>query len=230
MTESTNKIKVVIADDHAILRSGLVRLLEEKGGIEVIGEAEDGSEAIRQTRELQPDVVLMDIGMPVMNGLEATKEIKKRARNVQILVLTVHDNEEYLLHAFRAGAAGFIPKKAAHSDLVDAIKVVARGEYFLYPSVTRMLIENLLDKPAPRRHEPARKIDSLTEREREILKLVAEGYTCREIAESLYISVKTVETHKSHVMDKLGLRKRADLVHYAINKGILQVDLVEAFE
>lgn len=224
-----SKIRVLLADDHAILRSGLVRLLGEQSDIEVIGEAENGLEAVQKVQELHPDIVLMDIGMPVMNGMEATKQIKKRDQEVKVLVLTMHDNEEYLFRVLQAGAAGYVLKKAADSDLVNAIHVVARGDCFLYPSAAKMVVEDYLEK-LKSGTEPTSTFDTLTEREREILKLVAEGYTNREIAESLFISVKTVETHKANIMEKLNLHKRAELVRYAIRKGILQVDFDDALE
>jgi len=218
-----NKIRVLLADDHAILRTGLIHLLGETDSIEVIGEAENGREAVQKVLELNPDIVLMDISMPVMNGMDATREISKRNRKVKVLVLTVHDNEEYLFEAFQAGAVGYVLKKTADSELVNAIHVVAEGDYVLHPSVTRILVKNYLDKPANGRSGGSN--GSLTDREREILKLVAEGYTNREIAGSLFISVKTVDTHKANIMQKLDLHKRAELVHYALGKGILQVNM-----
>ncbi|MHB0866475.1 MAG: response regulator [Thermoleophilia bacterium] len=224
-----SKIRLLLADDHAILRSGLVRLLGEQSDIEVVGEAENGREAVQKVQELHPDIVLMDIGMPVMNGMEATKQIKKRDQQVKVLVLTMHDNEEYLFQVLQAGASGYVLKKAADSDLVNAIHVVARGDCFLYPSAAKMVVEDYLEKMKSG-SEPTSTFDTLTEREREILKLVAEGYTNREIAESLFISVKTVETHKANIMEKLNLHKRAELVRYAIRKGILQVDFDETLE
>jgi two-component system response regulator NreC len=216
------KIKVLVADDHAILRSGLARLLDESDDIDVIGEAADGREAVQKSQELHPDIVLMDIGMPVMNGMEATKQIKKRNHDIKILILSVHDNEEYLFQAFQAGAAGYLLKKAADNELINAIQVVARGEYFLHPAVTKAVVDNYVERPKSGRPH-ASGFDSLTEREREILKLVAEGYTFRDIAETLFISVKTVESHKANIMEKLNMHKRAELVHYAIRKGILQL-------
>jgi two-component system response regulator NreC len=219
----------MLADDHAILRSGLSKLLSEEPDIEVVGEAENGREAVQKAPELNPDIVLMDIGMPVMNGMEATKQIKKRMPEVKVLVLTMHDNEEYLFQVLQAGASGYVLKKAADSDLVNAIHVVARGDCFLYPSAAKMVVEDYLEKLRSGQ-EPTSSYDTLTEREREILKLVAEGYTNREIAENLFISVKTVETHKSNIMEKLNLHKRAELVRYAIRKGILQVDFDEVLE
>lgn len=224
-----SKIRILLADDHAILRAGLVRLLGEEKDIEVVGEAENGREAVQKALELHPDIVLMDIGMPVMNGMEATKQIKKRDADVKVLVLTMHDNEEYLFQVLQAGAAGYVLKKAADSDLVNAIHVVSRGDCFLYPSAAKMVVEDYLNK-LKHGQEPTSSFDTLTDREREILTLVAEGHTNREIAETLFISVKTVETHKANIMEKLNLHKRAELVKYAIKKGMLQVDFDEAIE
>ncbi len=224
-----SKIRILLADDHAILRAGLVRLLGEEKDIEVVGEAENGREAVQKVQELHPDIVLMDIGMPVMNGMEATKQIKKRDADVKVLVLTMHDNEEYLFQVLQAGAVGYVLKKAADSDLVNAIHVVSRGDCFLYPSAAKMVVEDYLDK-LKNGQEPTSSFDTLTDREREILTLVAEGHTNREIAETLFISVKTVETHKANIMEKLNLHKRAELVKYAIKKGMLQVDFDEAIE
>lgn len=216
-------IKVLLADDHALLRSGLCRLLSDTPGIEVIGEAENGLEAVQRTQELKPDIVLMDISMPVMNGMTATKEIMKRNQEVKVLVLTVHENEEYLTQAFQAGASGYVLKKAADTDLVNAIKVVAAGDYVLHPSITRVMMDHYLEKLSTHPETDSRH-NSLTDREREILKMVAEGYTNREIGENLFISVKTVDTHKAHIMDKLDMHKRAELVRYAIHKGMLQLE------
>ncbi|MHB0914786.1 MAG: response regulator [Thermoleophilia bacterium] len=222
-------IRVLLADDHAILRSGLSKLLGEQKDIEVVGEASDGREAIQKAQELTPDIVLMDIGMPVMNGMEATKQIKKRNRDIKVLVLTMHDNEEYLFQVLQAGASGYVLKKAADDDLVNAIHIVYRGDCFLYPSAAKMVVEDYLEK-VKQGHEPATSFDNLTDREREILTMVAEGYTNREIAEALFISVKTVETHKSNIMEKLNLHKRAELVRYAIRKGMLQLDFDDVMD
>lgn len=224
-----SKIKVLLADDHTLLRSGLCRLLSEADDIEVVGEADNGLTAVQKVQELMPDIVLMDIGMPVMNGMAATKEIKRRHPEVKVLVLTVHENEEYLLQAFQAGASGYVIKRAADTDLVSAIQTVAAGDYVLHPSVTRMMMNHYLEKLSSG-GDGEQKHDTLTDREREILKLVAEGYTNREIGENLYISVKTVDTHKAHIMDKLNLHKRAELVRYAIHNGMLQLECEQAIE
>jgi two-component system response regulator NreC len=217
------KIKVLVADDHAILRAGLMRLLENETDIEVVGEAENGREAVQKAQQLKPDIVLMDIGMPVLNGMEAIREIKKRNQDIKVLVLTVYDNEEYLFQAFQAGAAGYVLKKAADSELVNAIQVVIGGDYILHPSVTKMVVDNCLDMLSAGQNLPPHN-GTLTDRECEILKMVAEGYTNREIARDLYISVKTVDTHKANIMSKLDLLKRCELVHYAISKGLLVVE------
>ncbi|RJQ42577.1 MAG: DNA-binding response regulator [Gaiellales bacterium] len=222
-------MKVLLADDHALIRSGLIRLLGEDDGIEVVGQAENGREAVQKAQELKPDIVLMDISMPVMDGMEATRQIRKRNREIKVLVLTVHENDEYLFQAFRAGAVGYMLKQAADSDLVNAIQTVARGDYFLYSSITRTVVENFLLKPYNGRESDSC-CDTLTEREQEILKMIAEGYTCREIAEFLVISVKTVESHKAKIMDKLDLHKRPELVRYAIRKKILQVGFDEVLQ
>ncbi|MBI5869986.1 MAG: response regulator transcription factor [Actinobacteria bacterium] len=224
-----SKTRILLADDHGLLRSGIIRLLREVSDIEVVGEAENGREAVRKVQELLPDVVVMDIGMPIMNGLDATRQIRQWSEDVKVLVLTVHDNEEYLFQAFEAGASGYLLKEAADTDLINAIQVVARGDYFLYPPITRLVVENSMER-LRRAHNNASNSEALTEREREILRLVAEGYTCREIAKPLFISVKTVETHKANIMEKLNLHRRAELVHYAIRNGILQLDLSEACE
>lgn len=224
-----SKIRIILADDHGLLRSGIIRLLREVSNIEVVGEAENGRVAVRKVKELLPDVVVMDIGMPIMNGLDATRQIRQWSQEVKVLVLTVHDNVEYLFQAFEAGATGYLLKEAADTDLINAIQVVSQGDYFLYPPITRLVVENSLER-LKRAHQNGSNSDSLTEREREILKLVAEGYTCREIAKPLFISVKTVETHKANIMEKLNLHRRAELVHYAIRNGLLQMDLSDACE
>lgn len=214
-----DKIRVLLVDDHDILRSGLRAILRSEPDIEVVGEAGDGREAVAQAERLSPDVVLMDISMPVMDGLEATGRIHQCCPDAKVLVLTIHDNEEYLFQVLEAGASGYLVKKTADAELISAIHAVHRGEAFLSPLATRMVIERYIH--AMERGNETRNYDGLTAREREVLKLIADGYTNQEIADRLFISVKTVETHRAHVLEKLELHARADLVKYARTHGIL---------
>jgi len=213
------KMRILLADDHAVLRAGLRMLLNAQPDMEVVGEAEDGREAVEKVATLQPDLVLMDIGMPKMNGLEASRQIKKRYPAVQILILTMHANEEYLFQVLQAGGSGYVLKKAADYELIGAIRTVRRGEVFLYPEVTKLLIQDYLQRV--REGAESDRFEVLTEREREVLKLIAEGHTAQEIADILVVSPKTVQTHRTNIMDKLGLHSRAELVQYALRKGIL---------
>lgn len=212
------KIRVLVADDHAILRDGLRALLALYDDIEVIGEASNGREAIDTIRKLLPDVVLMDIAMPFMDGLEATRRVHKESPKIKILILTQHDNREYILSSIKSGATGYIPKKAVASELVDAIRVVYRGDSYLYPSVASVLIGDYIQRLE---HDP---YDRLTNREREVLKLIAEARTSREIADLLCISVKTVLAHRAKTMEKLGIHNRIELIKYTIRKGLITID------
>ncbi len=222
------KIKLLIVDDHAILRDGLKALLNLQEDIEVVGEAGNGKEAMELTRELSPDVVIMDIAMPIMNGLEATRRITKENPGTRVLVLTQHDNKEYIIPVIKSGASGCVPKKAVAEELVAGIRAVHRGESFLYPSVAKTLIEDYLRQgEAIAQTDP---YERLTDREREVLKLVAEGRTNREIAEMLVISIKTVLGHRNNLMEKLGIHNRTDLVKYAIRKGLIDIDKTPAGE
>jgi DNA-binding NarL/FixJ family response regulator len=211
------KIRVLLADDHTIVRKGLRSLLEDEANIQVVGEAEDGREAVRMTQQLLPDVVLMDISMPGLSGLEATRQIKERFPEVNVLVLTRHANEEYVLQILQAGASGYVVKKAAPAELMLAIQAVYRGDSFLSPAISREVIEEYT------RRAGANDYDRLTDREREVLQLIAEGRSNREIAELLHVSMKTVENHRANLMDKLGLRSVAELTRYAIRKGIISL-------
>ncbi|MFC1905410.1 response regulator [Chloroflexota bacterium] len=213
-----NKIRILVVDDHALMRDGIRALLGLQDDIEIVGEAAEGKEAIDLVQKLAPDIVVMDIGMPFMDGLEATRRIVKKNPTVKVLVLTQHINREYILSAIKAGAAGYVPKRALGSELVSAIHAVHRGESFLYPSVAGILMEDYRQKVDV---EP---YDMLTAREREVLKLIAEGYTSKEIGGLLFISLKTVMGHRAKIMEKLELHNRTDLIKYAVRKGLVNVD------
>ncbi len=215
----TDKIRILLVDDHTILRAGLRAILSAEADIEVVDEASDGREVVAKTERLLPDVALMDISMPVMDGLEATRRIHQSHPEVKILVLTIHDNEEYLFQVLEAGGSGYLVKKSADTELISAIRAVHRGEAFLSPLATKMVISRYLH--AVGQGEKKQNYDELTKREKEVLKLIADGYTNQEIADRLIISVKTVETHRAHILEKLELHTRADLVEYARNHGIL---------
>ncbi|MBN1368487.1 MAG: response regulator transcription factor [Dehalococcoidales bacterium] len=212
------KIRVLVVDDHTVVRDGISALLALAGDMEVIGEANNGNEAIELIKKLMPNVVLMDIAMPVMGGLEATRRILKDFPGTKILVLTQYDDKEYFLPVIESGASGFISKAAASSELVTGIRSIYRGDSFLSPSVTKLLIEayqrSITDKNS---HDP---YNELTQRERDIFKLLVEGYTTQEIAYSLSISPKTVEGHKTKLMNKLGVHNRFELIKYALRKGV----------
>ena len=213
-----DKIKILVVDDHAIMRDGIRALLSLHDDIEIVGEASEGKEAIGKAQELAPDVIVMDIAMPGMDGLEATRRIRKRSPVVKVIVLTQYDNKEYVLSVIKAGAAGYVPKRALGSELVSAIRAVHRGDSFLYPSAAAALIEGY------RQQAEAEPYDRLTEREREILKLIAEGHTSRKIADMLFISLKTVVGHRAKIMEKLDLHNRTELIKYAIRKGLVSTD------
>jgi len=216
-------IRMLIVDDHAVVRSGLKALLDGKHDIAVVGDAADGNEGIRLALELKPDVVLMDLSMPHgKDGLTATAELKKLLPDTTVLILTMHDDDEYLFRAIQAGASGYILKSAPHEELVQAIHSVARGDAYLYPTATRRLMNEYLERV--KSGEGGGAYESLSEREKEILALIAMGYSNKDIAEKLVISVKTVETHKSNLMEKLGLKTRPDLVKFALKKGLLNFD------
>jgi DNA-binding NarL/FixJ family response regulator len=211
--------RIVIAEDHTILREGLRSLLCSDPDFDVVGEAEDGRDAIRCVEALSPDLVLMDLSMPRMNGLDAIKEIKKQNPEIKIIVLTVHKTEEYILATLQAGADGYVLKDATHSELVMAIKNVIAGKRYLSPGISEKVIEGYLE--GRRTLKTKSSWDTLTQREREILKLIAEGYKNKEVADYLYISLKTVEKHRSNLMRKLDLHNVAALTVFAAEKGLI---------
>jgi DNA-binding NarL/FixJ family response regulator len=211
--------RIVIAEDHTILREGLKSLLRADPDFDIVGEAEDGRDAIRCVQTLSPDLVLMDLSMPRMNGLDALKEIKKQNPEAKIIVLTVHKTEEYVLTTLQAGADGYVLKDATHSELVMAIKNVLMGKRYLSPGISEKVIEGYLERRKEIKTSSA--WDTLTQREREILKLIAEGYKNKEIAGDLFISLKTVEKHRANLMRKLDLHNAAALTAYAMEKGLV---------
>ncbi|WP_426452169.1 response regulator transcription factor [Paenibacillus sp. S-38] len=216
-------IKLVIVDDHAVVRSGLSMLLNAKEDLEVVGEAADGDEGIRLALEHRPNVVLMDLSMPHgKDGMTATKELKEAAPETFVLILTMHDDDEYLFRAIHAGASGYILKSAPHEELLNAIRSVASGQAYLNPSATKRLMGEYMERM--RTGEGSGSFEALSDREKEIVSHVAMGYSNKEIAEQLTISVKTVETHKANVMEKLGLKTRPELVKYAMKKGLLNFE------
>jgi len=213
--------RILIADDHAVVRSGLKLILGAQPDFNLVGEAATGEEAIEKAVSLRPDIVVLDIAMPGMNGLEAARLIHEQAPEVRIVVLTMYDDEAYLRQFLEIGAVGYVLKTAADTELVEAIRAVQRGQPFIYPSLTRQLIDIYLKQAQP----PAPPVNSgveLSPREQEVLRLVALGHTGQQIADQLCISVSTVETHRGHIMEKLGLKGRAQLVRYAMSKGLLE--------
>ncbi|HEX4716386.1 MAG TPA: response regulator transcription factor [Ktedonobacteraceae bacterium] len=224
-------ISVVLADDHDILRQGIKMLLSLQPAIEVVGEARTGREAVEQTLELHPQVVVLDISMPDMDGLEACKQIRAHAPATNVLILTMHESEEYFFQALRAGAAGYLVKKAAPTDLHMAILSVAQGGAFLYPGLAKALVRAYAAAPfTPSQttstgEQIAQELRVLSPRELEVLKLVAEGHTNQEIADQLVLSIKTVQAHRANVMEKLGLANITQLVRFAIRYGLLPPEI-----
>lgn len=216
-----SRITVVVAEDHTIVRKGICSLIDGKADIQVVGEAEDGREAIDKVTALLPDVVIMDIAMPHLNGLEATRQIKKMFPQIKILALTMYTNEEYILQILQAGASGYVIKQAAPAELISAIHAVYRGDSFLSPSISKTIIDEYLRHTTP--NVPAEH-EKLTDREREVLQLIAEGCSNRDIANKLQVSIKTVGVHRTNLMEKLEIHNVTDLVKYALRKGIISLE------
>jgi DNA-binding NarL/FixJ family response regulator len=208
--------RILIADDHSLVRSGLKRVLEAQPDLRVVAEASDGAEAVEKALAEDVDLAILDVSMPRMTGIQAAAELIKRKPDMRLLMLSMYDSEQFLFESLKAGASGYVLKSAADEDIVDAARATMRGESFLYPSAVNTLVRDYVERGAE--EQP----DILTPRELEVLKLIAEAHTSKEIAEELVISVKTVERHRQNILDKLGLRDRVELTRYAIRRGLIQ--------
>jgi two-component system, NarL family, response regulator NreC len=213
------RLRILLADDHTIVRQGIRKIVEDHPDWEVVAEAGDGREAVRQALELTPDVALLDIGMPLLNGIEATAQIVRRAPTVRVVILSMHPNEAYITRALQAGAKGYLLKDSADTDLIRALTLVSQGKSFFSPAVAKVMLDDYV------RHLAARGVvdryDSLSEREREIFQLVAEGRSNKEIADLLFVSPNTIETHRAHIMEKLDVHSAVELVLYAVRRGLI---------
>jgi DNA-binding NarL/FixJ family response regulator len=214
------RIRLLLVDDHLVVRAGLRMLLGAEEDMAIVGEASSGAEALKAVEELRPDVVLMDVVMSGMSGIEATRRIRKADPDVAVLALTMHEDEQYFFEMLQAGASGYIPKRAAPDDLVSAIRVVSEGGVFLYPTLAQALVADFLERGGTGVTASG---EGLTPREQQVLTLIAEGRTNQEIADSLVISVKTVDRHRENIMRKLNLHSRVELVKYAISKGLITI-------
>jgi DNA-binding NarL/FixJ family response regulator len=210
-------LHILIADDHGIVRSGIRMLIDRQEGMRVVAEAEDGLQAVDLAQSTRPDVAILDVSMPRMTGLQAAREIRLRTPDTSILLLSMHDDERYFFDAVDVGASGYVLKRAADTDLIDAIQAVARGEQFVSPDTERAVIKEWLEGT-----REARLQDPLTPRELDVVKLIAEAHTNKQIAEALHVSEKTVESHRANVLSKLGMRDRVELVRYAIRRGLVE--------
>ncbi len=215
-------IRVVIVDDHSVVRAGMRMLLESDPELEIVGEGENGQQGLQLARDLKPDVMVMDVTMPEMDGVEATRRIKQEMPQVAVLAVTIHEGADYFFRMLQAGASGYVPKRAAAEDVLQAIHVVAKGDVFLEPRIAKELVFDYVTRV--RQGVAQESYDGLTEREREVLVLIAEDATNQAIANRLSISVKTVERHRENIMQKLNLHTRTELVKYAIRKGIISLD------
>ncbi len=213
------KIRVLLVDDHTVVRQGIRRILESDHEIEIVGEAGDGRSAVDMAQKVHPHVVVMDIGLPELNGVEATRQITKRSEGVRVLVLTMHADDVYVRQSLKAGARGYLLKDSEDLDLIKAVKVIGRGGSFFSPAVSKVLLEGYLGDSGSRELEDD--LGLLTDREREVLQLIAEGKTNKEVASALSVSINTVETHRKHIMEKLDLHNTAELVRFAIRKRLV---------
>jgi DNA-binding NarL/FixJ family response regulator len=214
-------MKILLADDHNVLRKGLRRILEEQPDLEVVGEASDGRQAVSLAQSLKPEVVVMDIAMPLMNGMEATRQILQRRAEVNVLILSMYSDENYVVQVLRAGARGYLLKDTAEEDLITAVRTVAKGQPFFSPKISKLLLGDSIQRL--RDQDVTDSYDLLTPREREVLQLIAEGKSNKEAAVALFVSPTTIETHRARIMEKLDLHSTADIVLYAVRKGIVQL-------
>jgi DNA-binding NarL/FixJ family response regulator len=210
--------RILIADDHSIVRSGLRKILDSKPDMEVVAEAEDGAEAVEKALEEDVHLVILDVSMPRKTGIQAAAELHKRKPELRVLMLSMHDSEQFLFEALKAGASGYVLKSGADTDIVDAVRSAMRGDSYLYPSAVTTLVRDYVERGGRGEEQ----FDVLTPRELEVLKLIAEAYTSKEIAKELWISIKTVERHRQNILDKLGMRDRVELTRYAIRRGLIQ--------
>ena len=208
------KLRIIIADDHTLVRAGLSTLMARMSDVEVVGEAANGRDAVKLVRDLEPDIALMDIAMPELNGLEAADRVHRDHPKTKVIILSMHANEEYVAQALKSGASGYLLKDAATTELEMALKAVAQGQFYLSPSISRQVVDTYL-------HGGPTGLDLLSPRQREILQLIAEGKSTREIAETLHLSVKTIETHRAQLMERLDIHDTASLVRYALRKGLI---------
>jgi DNA-binding NarL/FixJ family response regulator len=213
------KLRILLGDDHTLLRQGLRKILQERPDWEVVAEAGDGRDAVRQALAVQPDIAILDIGMPLMNGIEATRQIVRRRPDIHVLILSMHANEAYIIQALKAGARGYLLKDSADTDLIRGVAAVASGKSFFSPAVAKVMLDDYVRHLADK--GIADRFDTLSEREREIFQLVAEGRSNKEIAELLSVSLATIETHRAHVLQKLDVHNTAELVLYAVRRGVI---------
>jgi len=212
------KLRILLGDDHTLMRQGLRKILEERPDWEIVAEAGDGRAAVRETLALQPDVAVLDIGMPLLNGIEATSQITRKTPDVAVLILSMHADEAYVTQAVRAGARGYLLKDSASDDLIGAIGAVAAGKSFFSPPIARVVLDDYARRLADKGLD---RYDSLSQREREIFQLVAEGHSTKKIAELLSVSPTTIETHRAHILQKLNMHNAAELIRYAVRRGVI---------
>ena len=219
----TKNIRILLADDHTIVRQGLARLLEEEGNFQVVAEATNGRMAIEKALQLKPDIAIMDIAMPLMNGIEATKRIRKQLPDTKVLILSMYSHEHYIQELLETGVSGYLLKESSGYDIIKAIHAAMRDETFLSPSISKKVVETYL---SPRQEStPLERFKQLTNREREVFQLISEGYSTKQIAEMLYVSISTIKSHRANIMEKLGIESAVQLLHFAIQLGLVDPEL-----